>query len=63
MGTKIPTCFNAEVGQFFTMATPNSRRSDNMVQNLVPIFHCPHVPVLFNNLRFHTDGIQLPLSS
>lgn len=30
---------------------------------LVPIFHCPHVPILSNNLRFHTDGIQLPLSS
>lgn len=39
MGTKIPTCFNAEVRQFFTTATPNSRGLDNMVQK-VPFGPC-----------------------
>lgn len=30
---------------------------------LVTIFHCPRVPILFNNLRFHTDDTRLPLIS
>lgn len=30
---------------------------------LVPLFQSPHVPILFNNLQFHTHGVQLPLSS
>lgn len=64
IGTKIPTCFDAEVRQFFTdtTATPNSRGLGNMIQKVPfsPIFHRPHLSISFNNLRFCTNGIQLP---
>lgn len=56
IGTKILTCFNAELNQFFidTIATPNSRGLGNMVQKVPfgPIFHCLHMLISFKVLHW-----------